>query len=183
MEPIVVDLCQFFGHTTDDNGCFGHKKCVVMHVHPCASYGCFVFAVTPAMHVKTVAERMTELNVVTGFVTTARTACARDGVAVVIEEVVGNARLGHIVGYAVTEAVVLVVVNEVVVDVVVAATAQKDGGAAPACQFTVVYFYVVVFDDDAIGGGEFVIIVTPVTFGKGSAMVFEARVGVGALQT
>ena len=63
-----------------------------MHVHPGAGDGGVVFTVAAPVHVKAVAERVAQFNVVTGFITAARSARSGDGVTVVVEEVVGDAR-------------------------------------------------------------------------------------------
>ena len=77
IEPIVVNVGAFFWDAANDDRGFWTEEGVVVNVHPRPRNGGVVFAVSPAVHVKTMAEGLTEFDIVTRFVSTAGAARAR----------------------------------------------------------------------------------------------------------
>ena len=180
VKPVVVNIGLFFWHAANDDRGFWTKKGVVVDVHPRPGNGGVVFAVSPAVHVKTVAEGLAEFDIVARFVPAAGVSRARYRMPVGVEEVVRNQGLRDVVRNAVSQAVVLVVVDEIVVDEMPVSAGQGDGRVTPAGEFAVIDFEMVVLCGDAVRGGEFVIIAVPPTFGKRSVVVLETRFGIGA---
>ena len=70
VEPVVVYFGTFVWYAANDDGCFGAVEGVVVYVEPRSCNGGVVFAVSTAVHIEAVTQRMTEFDVVAGFVTT-----------------------------------------------------------------------------------------------------------------
>ena len=84
-KPIMMHFAFLLWYAANHHGSLWCPECIVMDIDRCSRYVCAVFAVASTMHIETMAQRYSELDVVPGHVTVAGPACARNRVPVEVE--------------------------------------------------------------------------------------------------
>lgn len=122
----MVDAAGLLRFATYDDGSLRRAEGIVGNLNRCSGDIGSVLPVAPAMHVKTMTEGRSQLNVVPRDIAAPGPARARNGMPVPVKPIVFNPREGLIERNSVPQPLILTVVNKVVVDQMAGSRKQAD---------------------------------------------------------
>lgn len=166
-KPVVVHLTLLLRYATDDHRGLPSSERIVIDFNRRSRDVRSVFSITSPVHVKTMAQRDPELDVMSGHVTVSGPARACDRVPIPIEQVVLEQRRCRVVTYTIAQTLILAMVDMVVMDVMPLGCAQVHARVGETRYLTVIHFKTGVPGCYAIRGGEFVVVfMSPTTFAE-----------------
>ncbi len=136
----MVYLTTLLRYTADHHGSLRSPERVVIYLDRCSRYVRAVPPITPPVHVKTMAERHPEFDVVPGHITITGPARSGDRMAVTVEQVIFDQRRRRVMTRTITQTVILAVVDEVVVDVMTLAIFHVNAGMRKGRNLAIVHF-------------------------------------------